>query len=155
MRPSGSNRPLPMELAFVVQLHVETEVAWGRIIGHVEHVPSEQAAHFDTLEDLLTFIERVLTKASGTWRASPAARLPLQVAAINSSATTRAHPQPRRPHRHGIPYRHRREPWSERPGAQLRWLNGMVFLLMQTASCHVRSRGSTGRLASLSRGWRS
>jgi hypothetical protein len=40
---------------------VETEVAWGRIIGHVEHVLSEQAAHFDTLEDLLTFIERVLT----------------------------------------------------------------------------------------------
>jgi hypothetical protein len=44
-----------------VQWHVETEVAWGRIIGHVEHVLSEQAAHFDTLEDLLTFIERVLT----------------------------------------------------------------------------------------------
>jgi hypothetical protein len=60
-QPSGGDRPLPAERAFVVQLHVETEVARGRILGRVEHVLSGQAAHFDTLEDLLRFIERVLT----------------------------------------------------------------------------------------------
>ncbi|HSF33591.1 MAG TPA: hypothetical protein VLK82_24370 [Candidatus Tectomicrobia bacterium] len=61
MQPSGRDRPLPTERAFVVQLHAETEMARGRILGRVEHVLSGQAAHFDTLEDLLTFIEQVLT----------------------------------------------------------------------------------------------
>jgi hypothetical protein len=60
-QPSGRDRPLPTERAFVVQLHAEMEVAQGRIMGRVEHVLSGQAAHFATLEELLTFIERVLT----------------------------------------------------------------------------------------------
>jgi hypothetical protein len=60
MQPSGRDRPLPMERAFVVQLHAETEVAEGRIMGRVEHVLSGQAAHFDMLGELLTFIDRVL-----------------------------------------------------------------------------------------------
>ena len=72
MPSSGRDRPLPAERAFVVQLHVETEVAQGRIIGRVEHVLSGQAAHFDTLEDLLRFIERVLT----TLRAGPPGEAP-------------------------------------------------------------------------------
>jgi hypothetical protein len=60
-QPSGGARPLPVERAFVVQLHVETDVAQGRFAGRIEHVVSGQAAHFDTLESLLGFIERVLT----------------------------------------------------------------------------------------------
>ena len=71
-QPSGGDRPLPAERAFVVQLHVETEVARGRILGRVEHVLSGQATHFDTLQGLLRFIERVLT----TLRAEPAAEAP-------------------------------------------------------------------------------
>ena len=60
-QPSEGERPLPAEWAFVVQFHVGTEPAQGRIMGRVEHVVSGQAAHFDMLEDLLRFIPRVLT----------------------------------------------------------------------------------------------
>jgi hypothetical protein len=44
-----------------VQLHVEADPVQGRLTGRVEHVVSGQAAHFDTLEGLLAFIERVIT----------------------------------------------------------------------------------------------
>ena len=71
-QPPGGDRPLPAERAFVVQFHVETDLAQGRIMGRAEHVVSGQAAHFDTLQDLLWFIERVLT----TRRAEPADELP-------------------------------------------------------------------------------
>jgi hypothetical protein len=45
-----------MEPAFVVQLHVETEMARRRIMGRVEHGLSGQATHFDRLEDLLRLL---------------------------------------------------------------------------------------------------
>jgi hypothetical protein len=57
---SSGGHPLPAERAFVVQLYAGADVARGRIAGRVEHVVSGQAGHFDTLEGLLTFIERVL-----------------------------------------------------------------------------------------------
>jgi hypothetical protein len=60
-QPSGGARPLPAARAFVVQLHVEADPVQGRLTGRVEHVVSGQAAHFDTLEGLLAFIERVIT----------------------------------------------------------------------------------------------
>jgi hypothetical protein len=53
--------------AFVVQLRAEADLAHGRCTGRVEHVVSGQAAHFVSLEELLTFIDRVLT----TVRAPP------------------------------------------------------------------------------------
>jgi hypothetical protein len=56
----GQDRPLPAERAFVVQLHVEADVAQQRMVGRVVHVVSGQTAHFDTLDALLTFIDRVL-----------------------------------------------------------------------------------------------
>jgi hypothetical protein len=62
---SGEDRPLPAERAFVVQLHVEANVARGRVAGRVVHVVSGQTTHFDTLDDLLTFIDRVLTSLHG------------------------------------------------------------------------------------------
>jgi hypothetical protein len=56
----GQDRPLPAERAFVVQLHVEADVAQQHMVGRVVHVVSGQTAHFDTLDALLTFIDRVL-----------------------------------------------------------------------------------------------
>ena len=56
----GQDRPLPAERAFVVQLHVEADVAQRHVVGRVVRVVSGQTAHFTTLEDLLTFIDRVL-----------------------------------------------------------------------------------------------
>jgi hypothetical protein len=57
---SGQDRPLPAERAFVVQLHVDADLAQQHVVGRVVHVISGQTAHFDTLDDLLTFIDRVL-----------------------------------------------------------------------------------------------
>ena len=56
----GQDRPLPAERAFVVQLHVEADVAQQHMVGRVVHVVSGQTVHFDTLDALLTFIDRVL-----------------------------------------------------------------------------------------------
>ena len=61
---SSGGHPLPAERAFVVQLYAEADMARGRMAGRVEHVVSGRAAHFDRLEDLLAFIERVLTSLS-------------------------------------------------------------------------------------------
>ena len=47
--------------AFVIQFRPETDVEAGRLEGRVEHVASGQAAHFHSLDELLTFLARVLT----------------------------------------------------------------------------------------------
>jgi hypothetical protein len=57
----AADRPLPVHRAFVVQLHETAVVAEGQLTGRVEHVLSGQAAHFDTLDELLAFMARVLT----------------------------------------------------------------------------------------------
>jgi hypothetical protein len=57
---SSGGHPLPADRAFVVQLYAEADVARGRLAGRIEHVVSGQAMHFDGLEDLLAFIERVV-----------------------------------------------------------------------------------------------
>ena len=57
----GKNRPsLPARRAFVVQLHAEAEVEQGRFNGRVEHVVSRQAIHFESLEELVTFIAQMV-----------------------------------------------------------------------------------------------
>lgn len=62
MPPQTEGRlPLLPQWAFVVQFRSETNVAQGRLEGRVEHVVSGQAAPFHSLEELLGFIERVLT----------------------------------------------------------------------------------------------
>ena len=53
-------RPLPIQRAFVVQLHAEANVEHGRMMGRVEHVQSGQAARFQTLDELLEFFRRML-----------------------------------------------------------------------------------------------
>ena len=55
------DQPLPMQRAFVVQLHAMAVIDQGQLSGRVEHVLSGQAAHFHTLDELLAFIARVLT----------------------------------------------------------------------------------------------
>jgi hypothetical protein len=57
----SQNQPsLPIDRAFVVQLHAEADIAKGRFIGKVEHIVSYQATRFDSLESLVTFMARVL-----------------------------------------------------------------------------------------------
>jgi hypothetical protein len=51
---------LPTNHAFLVQFRAqspETPMAWE---GRIEHVVSGQVSHFHALEELLTFMERVL-----------------------------------------------------------------------------------------------
>ena len=57
-----ADRPLPVQRAFVVQLHATAAVAQGQLSGRVEHVLSGQVAHFRSLDELLAFIARVLTQ---------------------------------------------------------------------------------------------
>jgi hypothetical protein len=49
--------------AFVVQFDATTEIG-RRFAGRVEHVVSGQATQFQTLQDLLTFVARILTSES-------------------------------------------------------------------------------------------
>jgi len=58
---AGTETLLLPEWAFVVQFRVETEIEQGRCTGRVEHVVSGQATRFDTLDELLAFLARVLT----------------------------------------------------------------------------------------------
>lgn len=46
--------------AFVVQFHAHTDVEQGRMSGRVEHIVSGQATTFQSLENLLAFMARVL-----------------------------------------------------------------------------------------------
>ena len=55
-----------MQRAFVVQLHATAVVAQGQLSGRVEHVLSGQAAHFQTLGELLAFMARVLAAQETT-----------------------------------------------------------------------------------------
>jgi hypothetical protein len=52
--------PMLPPWAFVVQFRVETDLAQGCCTGRVEHVVSGQAAHFQSLEELLAFIAQVV-----------------------------------------------------------------------------------------------
>jgi hypothetical protein len=62
----AADRPLPVQRAFVVQLHAMSAVAHDQLTGRVEHVLSGQAAHFHTVDELLAFIARVLTTLENT-----------------------------------------------------------------------------------------
>ncbi len=50
----------PTQSAFVVQWHRMSNLASGKIRGRVEHVTSRQATTFESLTDLLTFMQGVL-----------------------------------------------------------------------------------------------
>jgi hypothetical protein len=60
-QPTGK-APLSVHRAFVVHFRTNSNIAGGPIEGRVEHVVSGQSTHFDSLEELLTFMARVLTQ---------------------------------------------------------------------------------------------
>ena len=53
--------PLSPHWAFVVRFRVETDLEQGSCTGRVKHVVSGQTAHFQSLDELLAFLTRVLT----------------------------------------------------------------------------------------------
>ena len=56
----ATNKPLPVQRAFVVQLYATAAVAQGQLAGRVEHILSGQATHFHTLEELMAFMTQIL-----------------------------------------------------------------------------------------------
>ena len=52
--------------AFVIQFRPETDVEAGRFEGKVEHIESYEATKFSSLEELLSFIVRMLSEAGKT-----------------------------------------------------------------------------------------
>jgi hypothetical protein len=58
--PTPEEQPLPVGRAFVVQVHATAVVAQGQLAGRVEHVVSGQATRFQTPDELLAFMARVL-----------------------------------------------------------------------------------------------
>ena len=58
----GSN----YRFAFVIQFRPETDVEAGRFEGKVEHVASYEAARFSSLEELLSFIAKMLGEGDNT-----------------------------------------------------------------------------------------
>jgi hypothetical protein len=54
--------PLSVHRAFVVHLRTSSNLSRGPIEGRVEHVVSGQSTHFDSLDELLTFMARVLSQ---------------------------------------------------------------------------------------------
>jgi hypothetical protein len=46
--------------AFVIQFGPGTDIEAGRVVGRVEHVTSYEALHFNSLDELLSFMARVL-----------------------------------------------------------------------------------------------
>jgi hypothetical protein len=46
--------------AFVVQFRETTDIEAGRVEGKIEHISSYQATRFQSVEELLAFVARVL-----------------------------------------------------------------------------------------------
>jgi hypothetical protein len=52
---------IPANRAFVCQLASAADPGRGILVGRVEHVTSGRAAHFRSVEDLISFMGRVLS----------------------------------------------------------------------------------------------
>jgi hypothetical protein len=75
MEQDTAGKPsLPVQWAFVVQFRVETDVERDRFAGRVEHVVSGQATRFQSLEELLAFVARVLTAVRAQSPTAPSDR---------------------------------------------------------------------------------
>ena len=53
---------LPANRAFVVQIHADAKVEQGKWLGRVEHLVSYQTTHFQSIEELLAFMVKVLSE---------------------------------------------------------------------------------------------
>jgi hypothetical protein len=50
---------------FVVHLRLDADPAHGQLAGRIQHVQSSDAAHFESTDELIAFIERHVTAALG------------------------------------------------------------------------------------------
>jgi hypothetical protein len=64
-QPPPEKAPLSVHRAFVVHLRTSSSVPRGPVEGRVEHVVSGQSTHFDSLEELLAFMGKVLATVRG------------------------------------------------------------------------------------------
>jgi hypothetical protein len=55
---------LPAKRAFVVQIHADAKVEQGQWQGRVEHMVSYQATRFQSLDELLAFVVKVLNETA-------------------------------------------------------------------------------------------
>ena len=46
--------------AFVIQFRESTDIEAGRVEGKIEHISSYQSARFQSVEELMAFVARVL-----------------------------------------------------------------------------------------------
>ena len=61
MKPQLEGKPpLSPQWAFVLQFRAGVDLEQGYCEGRVEHIVSGQATHFQSSEELLTFITKVL-----------------------------------------------------------------------------------------------
>lgn len=61
-RPAAGSSPLSIHSTFVVQFRDETDVAYGRIAGRIEHVASRESASFRSWPEMKEFMANVLGK---------------------------------------------------------------------------------------------
>jgi hypothetical protein len=52
--------PFAPNRAFVVQVHMDTDLERGDCVGRLEHVVSGKIAHFQSCEELLAAMARIL-----------------------------------------------------------------------------------------------
>jgi hypothetical protein len=53
---------LPAKRAFVVQIHTDAKVEQGKWQGRVEHIVSYRATRFQSLEELVAFMVKILSE---------------------------------------------------------------------------------------------
>jgi hypothetical protein len=58
--PPADESPLSPHRAFVMQLRENADVERGRLTGRIEHVTSGQNTHFQSIDELLAFVGRIL-----------------------------------------------------------------------------------------------
>jgi hypothetical protein len=63
-RSPSDQSPLSPHRAFVVQLREQVDVEKGQWAGRVEHVTSGQATHFQSLQEMVTFIAKIVVAAN-------------------------------------------------------------------------------------------
>lgn len=64
-KPPSDQSPLSSRRAFVVQLREQADVERGRWAGRIEHVTSGHATHFQSLEELVAFVAKILASVTG------------------------------------------------------------------------------------------
>jgi hypothetical protein len=52
--------------AFVIKFRPETDIAEGRLEGKVEHIGSYETTRFSSLEELLSFMAKMLAEVDNT-----------------------------------------------------------------------------------------